>query len=77
MPDPAPPPSRWFGLRCLMRMCPCRHYEDEGGCGGQCVNCGKVVGYVTRAQLRLYADVEAIKRLKRVPSENSMDNGRN
>ena len=56
MPDPAPPPSCWLGLRCLLRMCPCRHYEDAGGCGGQCINCGKIVGYVTRAEIRTYLD---------------------
>jgi len=50
--------ANWFGLRCLMRSCGCRHYEDEGGCGGQCVMCGKVVGYVTRAQLRAWSERE-------------------
>jgi hypothetical protein len=38
--------------------CPCRLYEDDGGCGGQCVRCGRIVGYVTRAELRAYADRE-------------------
>ena len=54
--------KNWFGLRCWLRSCPCRHYEDAGGCGGQCVVCGRVVGYVTRTELRAYAD--------RIASEN-------
>ncbi len=46
----------WFRKLFCWGWCPCRHYEDAGGCGGQCIRCGKVVGYVTRAQLRAYAD---------------------
>lgn len=45
----------WRRLLCW-GWCPCRHYEDVGGCGGQCIRCGKIVGYVTRAKLRAYAD---------------------
>jgi hypothetical protein len=45
----------WRRLFCW-GWCPCRHYEDAGGCGGQCVRCGKIVGYVTRAELRAYLD---------------------
>jgi hypothetical protein len=41
---------------CWTGLCPCRHYEDNGGCGGQCVRCGRVVGYVTHAELRNYAN---------------------
>lgn len=67
------PPSRWFGLRCLLRMCPCRHYEDAGGCGGQCINCGKIVGYVTRAELRAWADGEAIIRGEGLSAAGSYD----
>ena len=47
----------WRRLLCWGR-CPCRHYEDDGGCGGQCVRCGRIVGYVTRAELRAFADRE-------------------
>ena len=47
-------------LVCVWRSYPCRHYEDVGGCGGQCIRCGRIVGYVTRAQLRAY-----IERLER------------
>ena len=45
----------WRWLFCW-GWCPCRHYEDAGGCGGQCIRCGKIVGYVTWAELRAYAD---------------------
>lgn len=45
-------------LLCLAGLCSCIPYEDDGGCGGQCVHCGKIVGYVTREQLRRYADAE-------------------
>ena len=55
MTDPRP---WWRRLLCRFGRCPCRHYEDDGGCGGQCVRCGRIVGYVTRAQLRAYADRE-------------------
>jgi hypothetical protein len=54
-PDPRP---WWRRLLCRFGQCACRHYEDAGGCGGQCVRCGRIVGYVTRAQLRAYADRE-------------------
>jgi len=43
-------------LFCRLGWCPCAPYEDDGGCGGQCTRCGKIVGYVTRAELRAYAD---------------------
>ena len=52
MTDPRP----WWRRLLCWGWCPCRHYEDEGGVGGQCVRCGRIVGYVTRAQLRAYAD---------------------
>ena len=49
--------SLWRRItRCSTGMCPCEPYEDGGGCGGQCVRCGRIVGYVTREQLRAYAD---------------------
>jgi hypothetical protein len=53
--DPRP---WWLRLWCRLLTCTCVPYSDEGGCGGQCVRCGRVVGYVTRAQLRAYADRE-------------------
>jgi hypothetical protein len=47
---------RWFGWRCRWGMCPTKHYEDEEGSGGQCVDCGKVVGYLTNEELRAMLD---------------------
>ncbi len=52
----------WRRLSCWGN-CPCRHYEDANGCGGQCIRCGKIVGYVTNADLRAYADREIARRL--------------
>ena len=52
----ADPRPWWRRLLCRGGRCPCRHYEDDGGIGGQCVRCGRIVGYVTIAQLRAYAD---------------------
>jgi hypothetical protein len=49
--------SWWRRLFCWGN-CPCRPYQDSGGCGGQCLRCGKIVGYVTNAELRTYADRE-------------------
>lgn len=46
----------WFRRLFCWGQCPHRHYEDAGGCGGQCVRCGKVTGCVTRAELRAYVD---------------------
>lgn len=34
----------------------CEPYETAEGCGGKCIDCGKVHGWVTRAELRAYAD---------------------
>lgn len=46
----------WFRKLFCWGGCMCRPYADEGGCGGQCIQCGKVVGYVTRAELRAICD---------------------
>jgi hypothetical protein len=46
----------WRRLLCCWGHCPCRLYKDAGGIGGQCIRCGKIVGYVTRAELRAAAD---------------------
>jgi hypothetical protein len=52
---PVDPRTWWRWLRCWGQ-CPHRPYEDAEGCGGQCVRCGKITGYVTWAELRAYAD---------------------
>lgn len=45
-------------LFCFVGLCPCEPYSDDGGCGGRCLRCGKIVGYVDRKTLRAYADAE-------------------
>jgi hypothetical protein len=57
-PDPRP----WWRRLLCWGHCPCRLYKDAGGVGGQCTRCGRIVGYVTRAQLRAYADREITRR---------------
>jgi len=46
----------WFGLRCALRSCPHRWHYDETGCGGSCLHCGKLSGWLTRDELRAVAD---------------------
>jgi hypothetical protein len=46
----------WFGLRCRLGLCPWRFREDETGCGGQCMDCGMVSGWMTSDELRAVAD---------------------
>jgi hypothetical protein len=48
--------NNWFGLRCRMGLCECRWHDNAFGCGGKCVECGKVVGWMTRDELRAVAD---------------------
>jgi hypothetical protein len=54
-------------LFCLLGRClACMVYETAEGVGGKCVNpnCGKVHGWVTRAELRRYAEAEFQRRVK-------------
>lgn len=46
----------WLGLRCWLCRCPTRYYEDAAGCGGQCIDCGRIFGWMTSAELRAVAD---------------------
>lgn len=54
-------PTRGLGafvvrLLCRMGRCTqCRLYETEDGIGGRCDGCGRVHGWVTRAELRASA----------------------
>lgn len=42
---------------CILRKCRhCSMYETGEGIGGKCDDSGRIHGWVTRAQLRRYAD---------------------
>lgn len=43
-------------LRCWFQQCPCRIMSTEYGISGECIDCGKIVGFVGRSALRKYAD---------------------
>lgn len=49
-------------LRCWLRSCPCVPRDDDTGCWGECVDCGKRFGFVSRADLRSYLDRETAVR---------------
>jgi hypothetical protein len=51
-------------IRCLLQCCPFQTQSDETGCWGECVDCGKRVGFVTSEQLRRYADSDTRRRLE-------------
>lgn len=40
----------------------CQFYDTLEGIGGKCTDCGTVHGWVTRAELRAYADRVILKR---------------
>ena len=47
---------------CCLGMCP--HFtKDATGIWGECVHCGKRVGFVSSAELRAYADREIDRRI--------------
>lgn len=47
----------FFRLMCWMGRCfRCRVHDTPEGIGGKCIDCGKVHGWVTRAELRAYSD---------------------
>jgi hypothetical protein len=46
----------WFGLRCWLRLCPHRYHDTSDGCGGKCVDCGHLAGWLTNEELRAVAD---------------------
>lgn len=53
-------------LLCWLGMCACRTASDDTGCWGECIHCGRRVGFVDRATLRAYADREmARERIRR------------
>lgn len=49
-------------IRCWLGNCPCRQVDTEYGISGMCVDCGKVVGFVSRKTLRAYADRDAARK---------------
>jgi hypothetical protein len=53
---------RLWGLRCWLKLCPLDHYATEHGCGGRCVDCGKIFGYLTSEELRAIGDRAIAKR---------------
>lgn len=46
----------WLGLRCRLGWCPHRWYEDAAGCGGRCVDCNVMRGWMSNAELRAIGD---------------------
>jgi len=42
--------------------CRCQVHSTEEDIGGKCIDCGKVHGRVTRAELRAYAEREAAQK---------------
>lgn len=54
-------PLRRIG--CALSMCQTfSQQSDDDGVWGECSRCGKVVGFVSRAKLRDYADAEHARR---------------
>jgi len=50
-------------LMCWMGVCTrCETYSTDEGIGGRCIDCGKIHGWVTRDELRAYADRELAAR---------------
>jgi hypothetical protein len=46
-------------ISCRLGRCrKCRLYETDLGIGGQCVTCGKIHGWMTRAELRAVCDAD-------------------
>lgn len=59
----------WHWLKSLHRH-RCRTEWDDTGCWGECIICHERFGFVTRAELRAYADHEILMRTGlRMPNE--------
>lgn len=50
---------------CWLSLCPFTSMDDDTGCWGQCIFCGKRAGFVSRAELRAYADRQIDRELRR------------
>lgn len=48
----------WKLPMCWAGMCAYRTNSDDDGVWGECATCGKRAGYVSRQELRAYADAE-------------------
>lgn len=46
--------ERWLvrKIRCRLGHCPCRLVDTEYGMSGMCVDCGKVIGFMSSQRLR-------------------------
>jgi len=48
-----------FRVLCRLGWCMrCATYDTSEGIGGRCIDCGKVHGWVTREELRAWADAD-------------------
>ena len=64
--------SKWFGLKCRLRMCGHLPKSDNKGCWAECVTCGRKSAYVDRKVIRSYIELmeahykhdELVKELK-------------
>lgn len=46
-----------FKILCFFGKCwRCETYSTDCGIGGRCIDCGKIHGWVTRAELRRYEE---------------------
>jgi len=49
-----------YGLRCLLMLCPHQTvFDDPEAIYGECLQCGKRAGEVSREEVRRYLDREA------------------
>ena len=49
-------------IRCWLQMCPFKAESDSTGCWGQCVDCGKRSGFVSRETFNRLMDAELAER---------------
>jgi uncharacterized OB-fold protein len=53
----------WRRFLCRFVGCSrCEAYATDKGMGGKCADCGRVHGWITREELRAYADREIERR---------------
>ena len=56
----------FFKLLCALGFCVrCQTHSTDDGIGGRCTTCGKIHGWVTRDELRMFADRERAAPWKR------------